>query len=501
MTYTRRQTKNGHTYLYRARTYRDKDTGKVKQEVVYLGTEIEKDGSTILKPKVDRSTVRRVLDSAAYIMYSTAVEQGFLFQYDDALQYHTRIRDAAKKILMLAAETIVGPEHSIPLHTGMQEMKEKEIRDIVELVGEKDPDIVSILEKAMAPDLIMKFGSSGIVYDLSAIRYYGSSNDLARYGHYYHTNGENREINFVLAVTREHGIPVHHRPIAGNIPSVSTIHTFSCELKDYGILSILIVMDRGFYSADNLNDLKDYSTIGALPSSLSIHDDLIHSSGDIENSRNYIQYEGETIFHTEKRINGTRYIVYFSPRLRSQRLESFYAQLAEKEALLSELRKKEFHSQRDLISTIESGLKGFRNLVDIRYADLTFTHSLKHRAIQRRTNRFGYTILFTNTQFTANDVLRIYRGKDLVEKAFSHVKPHLEPFFSRTEAGTRARLFLTILGYTLIAIIAAKCNITYNQAVNIISGIREVVYANGSHAHVEYTKEQGELIEKLKTGL
>ena len=70
-----------------------------------------------------------------------------------------------------------------------------------------------------------------------------------------------------------------------------------------------------------------------------------------------------------------------------------------------------------------------------------------------------------------------------------------------TTSSTRARLFLTILGYTLIAIIAAKCNITYNQAVNIISGIREVVYANGSHAHVEYTKEQGELIEKLKIGL
>ena len=192
---------------------------------------------------------------------------------------------------------------------------------------------------------------------------------------------------------------------------------------------------------------------------------------------------------------------YFSPRLRSQRLESFYAQPAEKEALLSELRKREFHSQRDLISSIESGLKGFRNLVDIRYANLTFTHSLKHKAIQRRTNRFGYTILFTNTQFTANDVLRIYRGKDLVENAFSHVKPHLEPFFSRTEAGTRARLFLTVLGYTMVAIVASKCGTSYNRALKTMSGIREMVYYNGSHAHVEYTREEREMMEKLKISL
>ncbi len=103
-------------------------------------------------------------------------------------------------------------------------------------------------------------------------------------------NGENREINFLLAITRKHGIPVHYRAIAGNIPSVSTIQQFTKELKDYGILSTLIVMDRGFYRADNLNDPKDYSVIGTLPSSIKIYEDLKHSSGEIENSRNYIQY-------------------------------------------------------------------------------------------------------------------------------------------------------------------------------------------------------------------
>ncbi len=74
----------------------------------------------------------------------------------------------------------------------------------------------------------------------------------------------------------------------------------------------------------------------------------------------------------------------------------------------------------------------------------------------------------------------------MVEKAFSHLKPHLEPFFSRTESGTRARLFLTMLGYTIIAIIAAKCNTTYNKVLETISGIREVVYANSSNGRVKY---------------
>jgi len=95
-------------------------------------------------------------------------------------------------------------------------------------------------------------------------------------------------------------------------------------------------------------------------------------------------------------------------------------------------------------------------------------------------------------------LLRIYREKDAVDKAFSHIKPHLEPFFSRSEGGTRARLFITMLGYTFVAIIAEKCGISYNQALNTISGIREVVYSSGAHAPVEYTKQQREVLEKLK---
>ena len=105
------------------------------------------------------------------------------------------------------------------------------------------------------------------------------------------------------------------------------------------------------------------------------------------------------------------------------------------------------------------------------------------------------------TRIKSEDDLRFVKEKDTVEKALSHLKPHLEPFFSRSENGTRARLFLTVLGYTMVAMMASKCDILYNQALKIISWISEVVYSNGFHTHVEYTKEQEELIEKLKIDL
>ena len=44
-------------------------------------------------------------------------------------------------------------------------------------------------------------------------------------------------------------------------------------------------------------------------------------------------------------------------------------------------------------------------------------------------------------------------------------------------------------------------SIPYDRVMKTISGIMEVVYPNGSQSHVEYTKEQREVLEKLKIEL
>jgi len=64
-----------------------------------------------------------------------------------------------------------------------------------------------------------------------------------------------------------------------------------------------------------------------------------------------------------------------------------------------------------------------------------------------------------------------------------------------------ARIFLTVLGYALVAIISFKPGISYNQALNTISGMREVVYSLVTHAPVDYTKEQKDILEKLNLKL
>jgi succinate dehydrogenase flavin-adding protein (antitoxin of CptAB toxin-antitoxin module) len=58
---------------------------------------------------------------------------------------------------MPAAECIIGPSHSIHLHIDIPELKEKEIRDLIDLMGSNDPDIIAILEKSTAKYIINEF--------------------------------------------------------------------------------------------------------------------------------------------------------------------------------------------------------------------------------------------------------------------------------------------------------------------------------------------------------
>ena len=501
MTYIRRLVRGDSVYLYEVTSYRDKETGKVRQKSVYKGREIIKDNTVTVRKPMNRITARKVLDSAPYIMYRFAEDFGIQDSFISALDGLTNIREAARRIVILAAGSIMGSFGSIDLHTGIHDGSVKEDRDLTDFIGSENPVIIPILERSLSGRIVKSFGSSGIVYDLSAIRYFGSENDLAGYGHYNHSNGGKKEINFMLAVTRDHGRPVHHRILAGSIVSVSTIKNFVSELTDFGIASIMIVMDRCFYSKKNILDLKRYSLIGVIPATLTLYRDLLSKSRGIENSRNPIPSGNDTIFHMESSVEGTRYIVFFSTKLRAEKIQPFYAGLSGMERDLHEMQDQEFDSGQDMIISVMKAAGKMLKYIEIIPSGKAFTYRLKHNAIQARTNRMGFFVLFTNSRMSAEDILRIYRQKDVVGKAFMHSKQCMQPLHARSERGTRARMFLSILGYSILAMIASRSGFTYQQAEKIISGIKEVVYRNGSHSVVELTKEQKELLEKISIEL
>ena len=73
------------------------------------------------------------------------------------------------------------------------------------------------------------------------------------------TKGRNKEhvrlpqINIALLFGEESGLPFYYRKLAGNITDVKTVKQLMTEFDVMGYKKVKVVMDRGFYSKNNID--------------------------------------------------------------------------------------------------------------------------------------------------------------------------------------------------------------------------------------------------------
>lgn len=63
------------------------------------------------------------------------------------------------------------------------------------------------------------------------------------------------QINLALVFGEESKLPFYYRKIAGNMPDVKTVRELLRELDVLGYEKVKLVIDRGYYSKDNINAL------------------------------------------------------------------------------------------------------------------------------------------------------------------------------------------------------------------------------------------------------
>lgn len=73
--------------------------------------------------------------------------------------------------------------------------------------------------------------------------------------------GKNKEndplpqLNLALVFGETSNLPFYYRKLAGNIPDSKTVKNLLADLDLFGFSKVKLVMDRGFYSEDNINAL------------------------------------------------------------------------------------------------------------------------------------------------------------------------------------------------------------------------------------------------------
>lgn len=522
MSFIRRIKKGGRTYVYEIRSYREKGTQKVKQESAYLGIEVEKDGKKeIIPPKRKRTGLREILDHGTHIaLYNVATEFNLPEILEDSLALSTRIDNIGMKIVILAINKITSDLtiRSVQNWFSRSSLKErieltsddltpKKVRGVLDLLSESKPDVTGIIEQTIT-DRIKELYPDDLdvaVYDLTALTYYGEENDLAQYGHEYEVTRE-KQINMVLGVTLKNKLPLHHKTLPGKIVSVSTIHSFVKELELSGVKNVVLILDRGFYSKRNINEIIDsgHDVIGALASHLKITRNTLTKSVKIENSRNLLKYPDHVMFSKEFKEDDFRVMAYHDVEKKERQIRSFYEGLAEVENRLGEISQEKFDTITDLDEELEGICGHYRTYLSFKfkksYRRWMFTYSLKHNSIQRTTNKYGKTVLFTTTNLSAADVLKSYRERDVIEKVFQLMKKHgLTPVNTNKEESTRSRILLSYVGYLMLSLLRMKLDecTSLDSCLRTLAEVREVSFNDGSLELPELTKPQKEIMEMV----
>ncbi len=269
-------------------------------------------------------------------------------------------------------------------------------------------------------------------YDITSISSY--SNTLAQFK--YGLNKEHdplAQINLALLYGQESGLPFYYRKLAGNIPDVKTVRNLLADLDYLGCQKIKLVMDRGFYSEENVNALfRDHlKFIMATKLNLTyVKQELNKVRATIRNWENYDQrYElyaqTSSIIWRYKQERPNK-----GDPIKQERRMYLHLFFNSEKAVEDE--KKHNLLLINLQQELESGKPKPEHDEDYKkYFEVTKTPvrgikiTPKQEAIDEAKKNYGYFALISNDIKDPIRALEIYRNKDLVEKAFGNLKERL----------------------------------------------------------------------------
>jgi len=352
-----------------------------------------------------------------------------------------------------------------------------------------------------------------LAYDSTSISSYSKCLKQVRYGK---NKDHDRlpQINLTLLFGQQSRLPFHYRKLAGNITDVKTLKKLLFDMNTLGYKKVKLVLDRGFYSADNINDLYKHHLKFLIASKVSLkfvknHLDAVRDTMcnwkyynqthqlytyTLPISWDYVQkrpYKGDTI-----KENRRMYLhLYHSPERALEDEISFNNRLA---TWQKELETGQQHPDNE---------KYYTKFFEIKSTPVRGTKVIaKEEAIADAKRNYGYFVLLSNEVKDAVKALEIYRNKDLVEKAFHNLKERLN--FRRmgvsSEQSLDGKLFVQFIALIFLSYIKKKMqdnnlfkNFTIQGALDEFDVI-ECFEVPGQQLQVgEITKRQMNLYTKL----
>lgn len=262
-----------------------------------------------------------------------------------------------------------------------------------------------------------------VSYDSTNINTSSLGVELAEFG-YAKDNDDLPQVNISYTLDKTNNTPLFFEIYKGSINDVSEFNYMVNKAKEYGITKVNLIMDRGYFSKNNILELRmnNHDFIMMIKSNLDfVYDKITEVKNQINSSKYYIPNHdvyGLTIkaklFHGD--YEDTYFHIYQDERNK----------VIEKTNLLQYINKLNNELDKVIgktINAIDRYNKYFK--LDFDDDNNLISYKPKYEVIDEKNNDFGYFCLISSNELTASETLDIYRKRDGIEKIFRMLKSEL----------------------------------------------------------------------------
>ena len=353
-----------------------------------------------------------------------------------------------------------------------------------------------------------------LAFDTTSISSYSTLIKQAKYGK--NKDGDPLpQINLALLYGEESMLPVYYRKLAGNITDVKTIENLVKDVDFLQLEKLKLVMDRGFYSEKNINDLMKHHHKFLIGVKLSlklvknrldsVRDDFVTRINYNSEMKLYIMSFTDEWDYTEDKprsgetINDKRRIylhIYYNDQKATDDKVRFNAML---DRLENDLKNGTRDPENERLYQ-----KYFKiHETPVRGISYTFNED----AIRKAEKNYGYFALMSNGIKDPAEALRIYRLKDLIEKSFGNLKERLSMrrMSVASEENFEGKLFVQFVALQMVSYIKKQMDenglfkdYTMQSLLDELDTIEYYQQPGKAHHLSEITAKQSKLYELMQ---
>lgn len=507
--FTRIKKINGQEYLYEITPYYDKEKKQIRQKSKYLGKNVE---GVPIRVRSQEKVPKKVLSHGEFVPLKKIIED---LELEKTLSDVLPAREVWP-VLTLAMNYAIRPRglthiqswyEGIALHEEHPDLplSSQSLSRMLSHIGESTANL------EFSRKLIQRISTcSTLVYDITSMSSYSQNISLLEFG--YNRDGLNLpQINLSLIVDKDLGIPVMYDLYPGSIADVSTLKNTIQKIKSQGVRNYTLLMDRGFFSTDNIEEMVSAGLSFIIPptSTLKKVKDAISSiHSRIDDPENLKLYEKEPLFvmpiKIEVGVNKLDGYAYYDQKREQMERNTFYKRLYDLMEVLKSKNLKPWMNPSEIFREIA---KRDARFIDWRAVNGKFEVSLRKNAISQAINKMGKFILLYQGTFSWDECLALYRSKDVVEKGFDVLKNDIEimPSHLKTNSSLKGYFFVAFLALILrMKLSRMMSDAGLNKRYSVdgllteLEKIKAMILPDGEKIITEITKKQREILEALQ---